>query len=426
MLNSLKNTFLLALGALVLNTPSSGQSWIQPDYLWSGGFYSNPQCSNAPLTLPTFPGFKQGSLEIGWNDCQLGSQKVVTATWSAPMSPIGVSAQDMTAELSLTEVVVGDDLIAKGTMNLTYSRTWKEGFSQTLQFQVWRFLVNGDLRYSQGGKGSLRPSCASTQKGRVRYTGYVDWALNPITGTWSNAWMLTHAPDEFEHALSHKRGGNFHCDRSYSFVGPASGFIPNPSVPAENGNQSSNQARSFVRHVRRPRTGPPPFPPVPSAPYPASSFEEDVFFQVTSQYQKCPCGSTSTGFSQFSMAQMTIKGYFGSAAQSSSQMVNGFVSMGIGSWTAVGVYPGVEDVRWTIAEYEYFEPCTNESRTEIFHGVTTLGGYRAQAISYPAPSTGNYGVPLGKTFIDQSNALRKGRTSMNLPFKSDHILNLNS
>ena len=85
MLNSLKNTLFLSLSALALTAPSAGQIPLQPDNLWSGGFYSNPLCSNAPLSLPTFPGFKQVSLEIGWQDCQLGSQKPVDAQWSAPM-----------------------------------------------------------------------------------------------------------------------------------------------------------------------------------------------------------------------------------------------------------------------------------------------------------------------------------------------------
>ncbi|HIK61192.1 MAG TPA: hypothetical protein EYF98_10965 [Planctomycetes bacterium] len=140
---------------------------------------------------------------------------------------------------------------------------------------------------------------------------------------------------------------------------------------------------------------------------------------------------------------MTITGNFGSAAQSNNQMVSELVSMAIGSWTNQSVYPGVEDLRWTIAEYDYYDPCANETRKEIFHGVTTRGGYEAWGINYDpnyVPNleiwedwNGSWNPPffnfemvrLGSVLIDQSNALRKGRTSMNLPFKSDHILNLN-
>ncbi|HIF41650.1 MAG TPA: hypothetical protein EYQ74_11200 [Planctomycetes bacterium] len=447
MLNSFKNTFLLALGALALTAPSVGQIPLQPDNLWSGGFYSNPLCSNAPLSLPTFPGFKQVSMEIGWQDCQLGSQKAVDAQWSAPVSPTGASTQEMTSTLRLTETLVGN-LIAEGKMTLTYSRTWYEvqDFATQEDLQVWRFLVNGDLRYTLGTKGSLRPSCAfskASQKNRVRYSGYVDWALDLQSGTWSSAWMLTHATDTFEHAAGHPRAGSFHCKDSYSFVGPANGFQPNPVLPAENGCQNPFLDRSVVRRVRRPRLGPPPFPPVLSAPYPASKFEEDVFFCVGNQYEHCPCATSTSGSSQFAIAHMTITGNFGSAAQSNNQMVSELVSMAIGSWTNQSVYPGVEDLRWTIAEYDYYDPCANETRKEIFHGVTTRGGYEAWGINYDpnyVPNleiwedwNGSWNPPffnfemvrLGSVLIDQSNALRKGRTSMNLPFKSDHILNLN-
>ena len=431
MLNSLKNTLLLALGALALAASSSAQTWLQPDYLWSGGFYVNPQCSLAPLTLPTFPGFNQVSMEIGWQDCQAESKKYVDAKWSAPVSPIGVSTQEMIAELRLTEALIGD-LIAKGKMTLTYSRTWyeKKKTVPSTHWQIWRFLVNGDLRYSQGAKGSLRPNCAFNHKGRVRYTGYVDWALDINKGTWSNTWMLTHATDDLEHVPSHPREGNYHCDRSYSFVGPAKGFVADPLVATEGGSQDNEYYRSVVRYVRRPKIGPPPFPPVPGpvgVGIPSSSFEEDVDFTVTPMYQMCPCSSAGAGLSQFAIAQMNIAGKFGSTAQSNNELVNEFVSMGIGSWTDPSIYPGVEDVRWTIAEYDYFEPCTNETRKEVFHGVTTVGGYEAWAISYDPYYHSQQLLKeyLGATFIDQANARRKGRLSMNLPFKSDPVLTLN-
>jgi hypothetical protein len=123
---------------------------------------------------------------------------------------------------------------------------------------------------------------------------------------------------------------------------------------------------------------------------------------------------------------MAIVGDFASTVKSTNQMVNEFVSMSIGSWTDLNVYPGVEDVRWTIAEYDYFEPCTNDIRQEIFHGVTTLGGYEAWNVSLEKfGNPGFWTEFLPTIFIDQSNALRGNQTSMNLPFRSDHILNLN-
>ncbi len=427
MLNSLKNTLLLALGALVLNAHSSAQC-IQPDNLWLGSFAYNPQCSGAPLSLPAFPGFKQEALELGWQDCQLDSQKDITVKWSTPTNPSSWGAcQEMTSQVTLTDNATGLR-IARGTMTLTYSRTWSEadwvGGAYKTQ-QVWRFLVNGDLRYSVGGKGFLRPACATAHKTRVRYSGYVDWALDCNTGWWSNAWMLTHAPDTFEHVKGYPRQGSFHCERSYSFVGPANGFVANPLVPIESGSQGDDY-RSVVRYVRRPKSGPLPFPPVPGLAAPSSSFEENVWFSLQPQNQSCPCDASGTGPGQFATASMLILGDYSSTALSSNKLMTSFVSMGIGSWTDPNVYPGAEDVRWTIAEYEYYEPCTNDTRTEIFHGVTTLGGYQAWNVSVNKPNqVGFWTEYLPTVFIDQSNALRRGKLSMNLPFKSDHVLNLN-
>jgi hypothetical protein len=66
------------------------------------------------------------------------------------------------------------------------------------------------------------------------------------------------------------------------------------------------------------------------------------------------------------------------------------------------------------------EPCTQTTRLEIFHGVTTFRGYEAHSLLSSDPS-----VLLPLTFIDQSNALRAGATTNNIAFISDHILNLN-
>ena len=55
----------------------------------------------------------------------------------------------------------------------------------------------------------------------------------------------------------------------------------------------------------------------------------------------------------------------------------------------------------------------------MFFGVSTLEGYFATSIN----ST-EAGLPLPPTFIDQANSLRAGGTIMNVPYRSDHILNL--
>jgi hypothetical protein len=86
-----------------------------------------------------------------------------------------------------------------------------------------------------------------------------------------------------------------------------------------------------------------------------------------------------------------------------------------------GTYPGVERLRWNAGGYDYGDPCIGVLDREVFFGVTTLDGYDAFQLLTVGP-----GLPLPKTFIDQANSLRTdGSTVMNVPYVSDHILNLN-
>ena len=98
----------------------------------------------------------------------------------------------------------------------------------------------------------------------------------------------------------------------------------------------------------------------------------------------------------------------------------GYVSMGIGFWTDPTTYPGEEQLRWNCGGYDYFDPCAGAVRQEVFYGVTTMFGYDARQIL-----SGAGGLPLPPIFVDQGNSLRAGATTMNVFYRSDHILNLN-
>jgi hypothetical protein len=404
MTHSLKKTLLPLLGALVLAATSAAQCF-QPDGLDGG-----PCCTRAQITLPKFPGFKQDSLSLCWLDCDVEKQRKVSVRWSAPTNSGMLPSNDLRSILRMRDSA--GNMIWRGKMNLTYSRTWEERDPVNgTTYQVWRFLVNGDLRHTSaaGAPPCPVPACASAHQRRVRHTGYVDWALDCNQQTWSNSWMLTHACDKFEHIGGFPRGGGFHPERSFSFVGPAAGFVVSALTPIEKGVDNIEVVRRVVR------------PTLPLAmPTAVSQFEEVVSFQIFPQQQPlCPC-SPAGATGQFSIADLTIDGTCGTRVLSSGQWLPGFVSMGIGAWTDPNVYPGVEVLRWNMGEYTYYEPCTQTTRLEIFHGVTTFRGYEAWSVLAKGPS-----VLLPRTFIDQSNALRGSVTVNNIPFKSDHILNLN-
>ncbi|MDP6386904.1 MAG: hypothetical protein QGI93_11990 [Planctomycetota bacterium] len=412
MLETLRRSLLPTLGGMALALPSPAQVPL-PDGLDGG-----PCSERTRLTLPYFPAFKQDSLQICWLDCGVETTQTLSARWKSPSSdgPLMMNSNDMGSELRLRDNQGA--LLWRGHMNLTYSRTWLEdhlGSGNTVQ--VWRFLVNGDLKPTKkAGDGPiLVPSCAAECGRRVRYTGYIDWVKDLSTGVWENAWMLTHSMGRYEHDPGFPRGGLTdqiaHYRRVNCFVGPGAGFQPSPLVPHI--QPSWPTVDEAVRRVQRPEI------PV-MATLAISQFEEPILpFQMPPLTTYCACDEISGQAGQFAGGPLSLTGSCGTSV-TTDPLTGAYVSMGIGYWYDPSVYPGWEFLRWNIGFYDYFEPAVGKERAEVFHGVTTIRGFMATALNQGGPSVN---LPLG--FIDQSNALQWGETIKNVPFESDHILNLN-
>jgi len=380
------------------------------------GLDGGPCCAPASLQVPTFPNFNQPALEICWRDCNVNSVLPYTARWKFLNFGVGTPGGGVVGPC-------GEDLVAlelrapgnvlhwSGTLRLQYARTWMETGPGGFPTQVWRFLVNGDLRAVAGIPIPCPvPACAPAFGNVVRFTGYIDQALNCaiVPTTYQRAWMLTHVCDFVDHAAGFPRAGAFHPDRSYSFVGPAAGFVPGPLQPLE------GTPGSFLEDIRRRDLTVTP---------PACVFEERMSFNLAQLNQYCLCGLPGT--QQFLLGNLAITGGCGSTVTTpGGPFLPGFLSMGIGSWTIPGTFPGVEAVRWNAGNYNYFDGCTGALRSEVFYGVTTIGGFPAMQIL-------TSGIPpaiLPPTFIDQSNSLpppNGAATIMNVPYVSDHFLNLN-
>ena len=371
-------------------------------------------CTTAGLKLPGFPNFNQPALEICWRDCSVNAVLAYTATWKnfnlqigqpGTVSPCG--ERMVTLELRAP----GGVLHWAGTLRFQYSRTWMETNTAGTALQVWRFLINGDLRSVVGLPIPCPvPACAPAFGNSARFTGYMDIARNCAiaAGPFQRAWMLSHVCDFVDHAPGFPRAGVFHPDRSYSFVGPAAGFVPGPLQPIE------GTPGSFFEAMRR-RT-------MTTAGGVTCDFEERLNHSLLPNTQFCLCGTPTP---QFLLGSLSILGGCGSSVTTPGlPFLPGYLSMGIGSWTLPGVFPGVEVVRWNAGGYDYFEPCTGALTQEVFFGATTIGGYPATQLLSGLP-----GLPLPLTFIDQSNSLvppiGAGGTTMNVPYVSDHILNLN-
>lgn len=383
------------LGLVPLTAPARAQC-PQPDYLDGG-----PCCAPAQLSLPSLPAFKLETLDVCWKDCDVEHIDVLRAEWSSPYAGGPAPCGPLRARLRLRNTA---GVVAwRGVMVFTYSRTWLETTSTGTDRQVWRFLVNGDLRPrpAAGGIPCPVPPCAPAHNKLVRFTGYVDYALDCATGMWEYATMLTHGCDKVDHQPGFPRGGAFHPERSYTFVGPAATFAVGAVQPSEGGG-------SGFEAMRRITTG-----------FATCTFEEQCQHGLTPVSKFCLCGPANAT-AQFFQGDLGVFGSCGSFAVSGGAWVPGYFSMGIGRFTDPNQYPGVEVVRWNFGGYQYQDGCAGVVNDEVFYGVSTLGGDPARQMLVTGP-----GGALPPTFIDQANSTRNGALALNVPFRSTHVLNLN-
>jgi hypothetical protein len=406
-----KSVLVALLGLFTWSRTAAAQC-PQPDGLDGG-----PCCAVASETLPNFPNFAQRALEICWLDCNVNAVLPYTARWKHLPFKAGTIGGPTVAPCgeSLATVELRDGagvLQFSGTLRLQYSRTWQETGPGGFPLQVWRFLVNGDLRAVGATVAPCPlPPCAAAFGGNVRFTGYLDQSTSCalVPAVFQQAWMLTHACDFIDHRPGFPRGGAFHPNRSYTFVGPSAGFVPGPLQPLE-GTLGSGLEAMRTRNLGT--TGLPT----------TCDFEERAGFTLAQIAQFCTCGLPGTN--QFHNANLSVFGSCGSTVASPiGPLLPGFISMGIGTWTIPGTYPGIEAVRWNAGDYTVTDGCTGAAQQEIYFGATTIGGYFASSVN-----AGGLVAILPLTFIDQSNALRLPAgvgLTMNLPYISDRFLNLN-
>ena len=376
------------------------------------GLDGGPCCALATENAPNSK-ITQDSLNICWNDCGIDFIGPVVATWT-PQKILSTTGPDCGIRRNTLNIrTPGGMLLWTGTMRLQYSRTWLEmppGGMPPLQ--VWRYLVNGNLRASAlvAPPPCPLPPCAPAFGGSVKFTGYIDYARSCLPGGMTQvAWMLTHACDMIDHAPGFPRAGIFHPGRSYTFVGPMAGFVPAPVVATEGTPFSAFEA---VRRLQF---------PAPGTAGPIQCEFEEPFSHALTVTPLCLCATGPTFSAQWVLGSLAGGGTCGTTIGTpGGPFLPGFLSMGIGSWTLGGIYPGMEDLRWNVGGYDYTDPCTGVVMPEVFYGVTTLGGYPAMQVTTMGPL-----MPLPLTFIDQSNSLGGIGTVMNIPYVSDHVLNLN-
>jgi hypothetical protein len=400
---------LLSILGLCLLPLSVEAQCPNPDLLDGG-----PCCAQATPNIPPFPNFRSDALEICWRNCGidsvLGYRAVFKNITVAPS--VGIPCGERLLAVELFDTLGA--LRWTGALRLQYARTWLETGPAGFPLQVWRFLANGDLRpVLPLLQPCPVPPCAPAFNNRVRFTGYVDYAgsCNLIPTQYQHAWMLTHACDFIDHHPGFARAGAFHPDRSYTFVGPALGFVPDPAVATEGTPGSPFEAM----HKRV-------FPPLGTALPVTCNFEDRLNFSLTPQQMLCLCTSMGA-VPQFFLGTLNLQGACGDTVMSNGPFLPGYLSIGIGTWTAAGTYPGIETLRWNVSGTLDVDACTLTTSQEVYYGVTTIAGYPANQIT-----AGGVGGALPLTFIDQGNSRRPSSgtgTIMNTPYVSTTILNLN-
>lgn len=367
-----------------------------------------PCCAPAQPVYPLVPDYSQGSLAICYRDCAIEQITPVKARFDQTATSTNGPCAPFSKRLVLRNGSGAP--IWSGRLRFTYSRTWIETDSTGVSLQVWRYLVNGDLRPTAnlGPAPCPRPPCAAPNGNLVKFTGYVDYAGTCGSAGRAYAWMLTHSCDAIDHLPGFARAGSFHPDRSYTFVGPAAGFVVNPILPSESGIS----AQQGVRRVTQ----------IPGTVV-CETRETLQQTDIQPQAMLCLCGAPTA---QHTVSLLRVFGTCNTNVQATGgPLLAGFVSMGIGAWTNPLTFPGQEELRWSAGNYDYLEGCSGVLKNELFFGATTTGGYPANEIDPTNPSM--VGPPLLPTFVDQGNAVMGAAAlpAANVPYRTEHVLNLN-
>lgn len=392
-----------AFAAALLFTAQSAAQCLGPDGLDP----STVPCAPASTQVPQ-RGFQQQALGLCWRDCGLDAQGNYTAIWGGQNPIIGppgaVSCGWYRGRL---RILNSSGLQLDGQMFFAYSRTWGEVAPSGAPIQVWRYLVNGDLRVVGNTPfPCTTPTCAAAFGSSIRFTGYVDYATECGTTLFQRAWMITHACDAIDHVAGFPRAGAFHPGRSYSFVGPAAGFVPAAGFSPEVGPIAIDCLRRWdVPAI------------VPAVPARCTQEEQVLTGNIGALGASCPCG---VGPANWHEAQLFVAGVYGTVLSPFPGSAP-FRSFQVGMWTNPAVFPGVEEVRWNCNEGQWTD-CTGVTRQEFSFGATTHNGFPAFSIDANLPS-----FSLGTMFIDQGNSMLfpAGVPTRNRPYRTDHIVNLN-
>lgn len=368
-------------------------------------------------TLPEFPALEAGVRGLCWLECTLEADRSLTLEIDAPrqarharQAPVPLCSYYI-ARYTVTDGA--GTALWSGVIRMAYARTWYETGPGS-DYQVWRFLTNGDLRptAAAGATPCPVPPCAAAFNNKVHFTGYVDYAMDCVTGAFTSAGALGHEVDSVDHFAGFPRSGTFHATRSYDFVWPAAGFTPEtlafwpPSPYAMSGTLR----------------------PLDWSVLPASSQIEIYESPITdANIVKLPgeqfcLGGSSAGFSTYPIYLDATSGACGYRVAGAGG-ARTILCRSIGSWTDPDVFPGAELLFLARGNLNLTDPCRPRSRSEYFSGVMTQRGFAPRSIT----RTG-IGGSIFSNMIDLGNEVGLPpamAVSRNFKYITDFIVNVN-
>jgi len=361
----------LTLACALTSSPSRAQCG--PDGL------DGPCCGVANANIPFIPSITQDMRWICFDQCLPALNNLYCVKIGSPI-PKSMGGGQLCGVYSIRFTVTNCGAVASlynGKCDANYQRTWLETpVAGAAPIQVYRFLVNGDFAATAAVPNTPcdRPGC-TVQYNRVYFTGYIDYALNCATNSWTAAFGLTHECDGIHHAAGTVRpapAAGFHPSRSFTMVSPGATFAVNSTAPIQSDGPIIQQAMRWNDWTTAPMI---------------CRFREPTQGNLIAGNQFCFCNTA--GAPQYINTMVTAQSACGSSVNPSP--IGPFLQKRIGGWTVAASFPGPEFLLFDIGRLNHVNGCTGVNSQEWFEGVETIGGY---------PATDFAGVALGRQFED--------------------------
>jgi hypothetical protein len=344
------------------------------------GLDGGPCCAVPNLTLPQFPGMSGDARFLCFDQCTPQLNQLYCVKLGVPIPAQlggGLVCGSYTIRFTLFQCGTINTLW-NGLVRAQYSRTWLEQTSAAgVQTQVWRFIISGDFAPTPTVPNTPcdRPGCFGAYQ-RIYFCGHIDYARDCSSGNWAVSWALSHECDGVHHPLGGARPApaiGLHPTRSYTMVGPGTGFVVNPAATVQSDGPIIQQSMRWNNWATAPVI---------------CRFREPCQGNFVASNPICRCLPAALG--QYVPSSVGAQSSCGSAVATNTANPT-FMQKRIGGWTVATAFPGLEFLLFDFGDMQHVNGCTGAITNEWFEGSETIGGF---------PAFDFAGLALGRQFED--------------------------